>query len=152
MLAIDNYSSNYQNSQQRLAEYMRRTESPLFRLASQSPVRSAQSPQQKPQQLNLFEIVPEREDPPPYPLEIVSVRDRERVRPIWNCRLVHYESGLKLGGQFTYDEAKQILGTTRYWDFTLDKNRIPRCRNQLLSLLERVCSDRSFSKKQEVAA
>ena len=97
----------------------------------------------KPQQLSLFAIAPER----------------ERVKPQWNCRQVHYESGLKLGGQFTYDEAKEILEITRYWSFTVDKDRIPRCRNQLLSLVERVSSDceasrrhRSSSKKQEVAA
>lgn len=126
MLAIDNYSTNNHNFQQR-------------------------SPQQKPQQLNLFEVVPEREDPPPYPLQIVAVPDRERVRPSWNCRLIHYESNLRLGGQFTYDEAKEILETTRYWDFTVDKDRIPRCRNQLLSLAERVCSDRQSSNR-EVAA
>ena len=126
MLAIDNYSTNNHNYQQR-------------------------SPQQKPQQLSLFAIAPEREDPPPYPLQIVAVPDRERVRPSWNCRLIHYESNLRLGGQFTYDEAKEILETTRYWDFTVDKDRIPRCRNQLLSLAERVCSDRQSSNR-EVAA
>ena len=125
----------------------------------QTTVCGVRSLQPKPQQLSLFAITPEREDPPPYPLQIVSVPDRERVRTEWCCRLVHYESNLRLGGQFTYDEAKEILETTRYWDFTQVKDRIPRCRNQLLSLLEQVCSDceasrrhRPSSKKQEVAA
>ena len=135
MLAIDNHSTNNHNLQQQSA-------------SSACEVRSPQ-----PQQLSLFSVVPEREDPPPYPLQIVSIPDRERVRPIWNCRLVHYESGLKLGGQFSYGEAKQILETTRFWDFTLLKDRMPRCRNQLLCLLERVCSDRQPSdKSREVAA
>ena len=69
--------------------------------------------QQSSQQLSLFEIPSEREDPPPYPLQIVSIPHRERIKPQWNCRLVHYGSGLRLGGQFTYDEAQEILETTR---------------------------------------
>ena len=137
MLAIDNYSTNNHNLQQRLS----------------SSVWGGQSPQPKPQQLNLFAPVSEQEDPPAFPLQIEAIPDRDRLKPEWGCRLIHYESGLKLSGQFTHDEAREILQTTRFWDFTLVKDRIPRCRNQLLSLLERICSsDRATSKKQEVAA
>ena len=122
------------------------------RLTSQSPVRGAQSLQQKLQQLSLFDPVSERENPPPFPLQIEAIPDRDRLKPEWSCRLIHYKSGLKLSGQFTHDEAREILKTTRYWNFTVDKDRIPRCRSQLLCLLERICSDRPSSKKQEVAA
>ena len=127
MLAINNYSTNNHNLQQR-------------------------SLQQKLQQLSLFDLVSERQDPPPFPLQIEAIPDRDRLKPEWSCRLIHYKSGLKLSGQFTHDEAREILKTTRYWNFTVDKDRIPRCRSQLLCLLERICSDRPSSKKQEVAA
>ena len=96
-------------------------------------------------QLSLF---PLQEDPPPYPLQITSVLHGDRLKFDWCCKLIHYGSDLKLGGQFTYDEAKEILETTRYWNFTVDKDRIPRCRNQLLSLVERVCSDRRSSNRE----
>ena len=119
---------------------------------SAKPVGAVSSSKLQPKQLSLFKVITKREDPPPYPLQIVSIPDRERVRPQWNCLLVHYESGLKLGGQFTYDEAKKILQTTRYWDFTLIEDRMPRCRHQLLSLLERICRDRQSYKDREVAA
>jgi hypothetical protein len=110
------------------------------------------SPQQKPQQLNLLTLIAKQEDPPAYPLQITSVPHEDRLKSDWCCKLIHYESDLKLGGQFTYDEAQEILETTKYWDFTLIKDRIPRCRSRLLLLLERVCSDRSSSNKQEVTA
>ena len=121
------------------------------RLTSQSPVRGAQSLQQKLQQLSLFDPVSERENPPPFPLQIEAIPDRDRLKPEWSCRLVHYESGLKLSGQFTHDEAREILQTTRYWNFALVKDRMPKCRGRLLSLLEKICN-RPSSKKQEVAA
>ncbi|HEY9768819.1 MAG TPA: hypothetical protein V6C71_10030 [Coleofasciculaceae cyanobacterium] len=91
-------------------------------------------------------------DDKPYPLQITSVPHGDRLKADWCCKLVHYESGLKLPGQFIYDEVKQILETTRYWDFALDSKRIPKCKDRLLVLLEEVCSDHSSSKKQEVAA
>jgi hypothetical protein len=108
------------------------------------------SPQQKPQQLNLLTLIPQQEDSPAYPLQITSIPHEDRLKSDWCCKLIHYESDLKLGGQFTYDEAQEILETTKYWDFTLIKDRIPRCRSRLLLLLGRVCSDRSSSNKQEV--
>lgn len=108
--------------------------------------------QQKPQQLSLFILVPEQEDLPPFPLQIEAIPDRDRLKPEWGCRLIHYESDLRLGGQFTCDEAKKILQATRFWNFTLVKDKTPWCRNQLLSLLERVCSDCPPSSNREVAA
>ncbi|HEY9772143.1 MAG TPA: hypothetical protein V6C71_27165 [Coleofasciculaceae cyanobacterium] len=97
-------------------------------------------------------LFPLQEDPPPFPIQIASISHQQRLKADWGCKLVHYESGLKLPGQFTYDEAKEILEITRYWDFTLDSKRIPKCRDRLLVLLEKVCRDRVSSKSEEVAA
>ncbi len=38
--------------------------------------------------------------------------------------------------QFTYDEAVEILYSSRYWDFSLDRDRIPKCAGRWRSLLE----------------
>ena len=96
-------------------------------------------------------LFPSKDDPPPYPLQIVAIPERERLKPDWFCGLIHYESNLKLGGQFTHKEAKEILETTRYWDFALDKNRTPKCADKLLALVEKTC-DRLSSDNKEVAA
>jgi len=84
------------------------------------------------------------------PLQIVSIPENNRLRPSGFCRLVHYESGLKLSGQFTHKETKEILETTKHCDFELDKTRVPRCRDRLLTLLEKVCN-RHLSSKEEAA-
>ena len=86
-----------------------------------------------------------QEDLPPYPLQIVAIPERERLKPDWFCGLIHYGSSLKLGGQFTHEEAKEILETTRCWDFTLDKNRTPKCADKLLALAEKICARSSSS-------
>lgn len=77
---------------------------------------------------------------PPYPLQIISIPRDERINPDFICGLIHYESGLKIPGQFTYEEAQEILKTTRHWDFSLDRDKIPKCKERLLGLLEGVCS------------
>ena len=82
----------------------------------------------------------EKKDPPPYPLQIKAIPHQERVIPDRYCKLVHLESGLSILGQFTHPEASEILKITRYWDFSLDQNRIPRCVERLRSLLENVCA------------
>ncbi|MEN9567115.1 MAG: hypothetical protein RLZZ69_2311 [Cyanobacteriota bacterium] len=91
-------------------------------------------------QLSLFVDPPTfKSDLPPYPLQIKAISYDSRVKPNNYCKLVHYESGLNIPGQFTYDEAKEILLTTRYWDWELDRDRIPRCVERLLPLLENIC-------------
>lgn len=77
---------------------------------------------------------------PPYPLQIISIPRDERINPDFICGLIHYESGLKIPGQFTYEEAQEILKTTRHWDFSFDRDKIPKCKERLLGLLEGVCS------------
>ena len=101
------------------------------------------------QQLSLL---PLKDDLPPYPLQIISIPYNKRIKPDFICGLVHYESGFKTSRQFTYEEAQKILEATRYWDFTLDKNKKLRCQNRLLFLLEKVYSDRQSSKDWGVAA
>ena len=102
---IDNYSRNYHNSQQLLL---------------------------KPQQSSLF---PSKEDPSPYPLQITSIPHEQGLKPDWCCKLIHYESNLNLPGQFTIEEAQNIIEKTQYWDFSLDKDRKPRCAAEKLRSL-----------------
>lgn len=92
------------------------------------------------QQLQLFASQPTESDDAPYPLQIGYIPDNQRITPDKFCKLIHYESGLNIPGQFTYDEAKEILLTSRYWDFSLDRDRIPKCVSRLRSLLENICS------------
>ena len=93
------------------------------------------------EQLPLFVGLPTfEEELPPYPLQIKAIPPQNRFKPNNYCKLVHFESGLNIPGQFTYDEAKEILETTRYWDFSLLRDRIPRCVERLRLLLEDVCA------------
>lgn len=101
------------------------------------------------QQLSLL---PLKGDPPPYPLQIVSISYEKRTKPDCICGLVHYESGFKIPRRLTYREAQKILEVTRYWDFALVKDKMPRCLNQLLSIVEKVSSERSSSDGKELAA
>lgn len=92
-------------------------------------------------QLSLFGSPPTEEvDPPPDRLQPIAIPPQNRVNPNNLAQLVHYESGLNIPGQFTYDEAKEILVPSRYWDFSLLRDRIPRCVERLRSLLENICS------------
>ena len=75
----------------------------------------------------------------PFPLQISYIQDQDRTLPDRFCRLIHQESQIDLPGQFTYGEAKEILETTRYWDFSLDRDKIPKCAERLRSLLENIC-------------
>ncbi len=106
------------------------------------------------QQLQLFTIPPTPSDSPPaYPLQIGYISDKERVAPDKFCQLIHHghltvlgqpqhpcphESGLNISGMFSYPEAKEILEITRYWDWELDRDKIPRCIEKFKSLLENI--------------
>ena len=101
------------------------------------------------QQLSLFESFKQIErssqgcntkDDQPYPLQIGYVSDTDRNRSDRFCRLIHHESKIDLPGQFSHAEAKKILQITRDWDFSLDANGIPRCRDKLLLLLDLINS------------
>ena len=79
-------------------------------------------------------------DDQPFPLQIASVPDTDRTDNNKFCRLIHHESQIDIPGQFSHPEAKKILQITRDWDFSLDANGIPRCRDKLLLLLELINS------------
>lgn len=96
-------------------------------------------------QLSLFEspkqveqpyLISDTKDEQPFPWQIGYILDSDRVTPDKFCRLIHHESRIDLPGQFSHSEAKKILQITRDWDFSLDANGIPRCRDKLLLLLE----------------
>lgn len=79
-------------------------------------------------------------DTPPR-LEIQSVPIAERVDPKRNSYiLVIQPVGVRAaGGQYTADEANEIAGRTKGWDFSLDKDGRPRCLPRLVALLEQIC-------------
>ena len=79
-------------------------------------------------------------EPPNYQLQIVCIPHEKRVEPDKLCKLIHHQSGLNVPGQFNYSEAFEILETTRYWDWELGRDRIPRCVERLRSLLEEICN------------
>ena len=89
----------------------------------------------KHQQPSLFSP---KEEPQLDPLQIASITNKKRLKPDWYCKLIHYESNLNVPGQFTIQEAQEILETTRSWDFTPEKDRIPRCAEDLRSLINSV--------------
>ena len=53
--------------------------------------------------------------------------------------LIHIESGLRVPGSWTVDEAELILDLSRKWDWSIDKQRRVVCGLQLLALAEAVC-------------
>lgn len=75
----------------------------------------------------------------PDPLKIETVPSRQSIDDRPRFRLVHVQSGLAIGGQFLLHEAELIQQITAHWDWTLDDNRQPACRLQLLHLLEQIC-------------
>ena len=107
------------------------------------------------QQLSLFDspLFTEQQKAPqnfesdkPYPLQISYIRDKDRTVPDRFCRLIHHESKLKVTGSFTYDEAREILRITRDWDWELNDLGIPRCRDKLLLLFDKLSSGREGKK------
>ena len=77
-------------------------------------------------------------EPPSYQLQIAYIPHDKRIEPDKLCKLIHYQSKLTIPGQFTYEEAVEILKTSSYWDWELDRDRIPRCADSLRSLLEEI--------------
>lgn len=97
---------------------------------------SQSKPNQTLQQLSLFadEPTPDREERA-YALQIGYIPHEQRLTPDKFCKLIHHSSGLTIKGQFSYEQAKEILEITRDWDWGLDKDKIPRGAEKLLSLL-----------------
>lgn len=96
--------------------------------------------QRSPHQLNfLFEREPSI-SPAAITLRIEPVPAHLTVNADERFNIVHYESDLSVPGQFSQEEAEEILQTTANWNWTVDpKTRVPACNRYLLSLLEQVC-------------
>lgn len=80
------------------------------------------------------------EDPSAFPLQIITSPIKSRIKPNQIANLAHLQSGLKFSKPLTVEQAQQILKTTSYWDFSLDKDRKPRCSHELRSLIDSVVS------------
>lgn len=92
-------------------------------------------------QLSLFTDLVDSENEsdselPAYPLQISYIPHEQRLTPDKFCKLIHHSSGLTIEGQFSYEQAKEILVVSRDWDWRLDKDKIPRCSAKLRSLLK----------------
>ena len=86
----------------------------------------------------------------PYPLLIQPIPADKRILPEFYCRLIHQETGLRVPGQFTEEEAKLIQTVTQNWDWLTDKNNLPACAARLLQYLEQLCE--RTSENEEVAS
>lgn len=101
------------------------------------PPQHERSQQSEAHQLNLLTLLEKPQKPElciqPIPA-ILTVGFEQRF---W---LVHQPSGLKLPGQFSYQEAEGILELTLLWDWEVDpKTRKPACHHYLLCLLKDIC-------------
>ena len=105
------------------------------------------SPKLEAQQLNLLALLEKSFESA---LRIEAVPTDIAVGSSEKFWLIHQASQLRVPGQFTSCEAKEILKVTVGWDWTVVlKTREPACRYQLLNLLNRVCTPQ---KALEVAA
>ena len=112
-----------------------------------SPQNSERSQPPQSSQLDLLALLEKSLEPA---LRIETVPIDITVGSSEKFWLIHQNSHLRVPGQFTICEAKEILKVTAGWDWTVDlKTREPACRYQLLNLLNRVCTPQ---KGLEVAA
>ena len=110
--------------------------------------KQARSPQPEVRQLNLLALLdnPQKESAlriEAVPAELIVNSDR------CFC-IIHQESELQIPGQFSRQEAEQILEETEEWDWSVNSTtRELVYKWRLLSLLEHICSGKA---KLEVAA
>lgn len=80
-------------------------------------------------------------DSPPY-LQIVSVPIDQRVDPERNSYILVIQpvDVRAAGGQWSAEEAYQILKVTRRWDFSLDEDGKPKCLEEFEALLDSICN------------
>ena len=110
--------------------------------------RRARSPQPEVRQLNLLALLENPQKEPALRIEAVSAElIINSDRPF--C-IIHQKSKLQIPGQFSRQEAEQILEETKGWNWAVDPiTREPAYKWRLLSLLEYICSGKA---KLEVAA
>ena len=110
--------------------------------------RRARSPQPEVRQLNLLALLENPQKEPALRIEAVSAElIINSDRPF--C-IIHQKSELQIPGQFSRQEAEQILEATKEWNWSVNSTtREPAYKWRLLSLLEYICSNQA---KLEVAA
>lgn len=93
------------------------------------------SPHPKAQQLSLF-----RNPQPSTHLRIEPVCEALQWYREPRYWLTHEESGLRVPGTWSFEEAQIILHLSSGWDWTIDPpSRIPACQGQILALCEGLC-------------
>jgi len=144
MISTFNSTISGDNSLNKSAQKLQEFSAPHLSLSLQQ---DEQSQQPKAHQLNLLVL---QELPQELALYIEPVHANLTVGFEQRFWLVHQPTGLRLLGQFGYQEAKCILEATKRWDWEVDlKTREPACRYRLLWLLESICKP---SKALEVTA
>jgi hypothetical protein len=120
----------------------------LAPLPSSKQDRTKRSPQPEVRQLNLLALLENPQKEPALRIEAVPAElIINSDRPF--C-IIHQKSGLQIPGQFSRQEAEQILEETKGWNWAVDPiTREPAYKWRLLSLLEYICSGKA---KLEVAA
>ena len=84
------------------------------------------------QQLSIFTNSPTPDDDPPaYSLQIKAIPYQERVKPN------NYRK-LNIPGQFSCSKASEILKIIHYWDWELDRDRIPKCAERWRNLFDEI--------------
>ena len=110
--------------------------------------KQARSPQPEVCQLSLLTLLDNPQKEPALRIEAVPAElIVNSNRCFW---IIHQKSELRVPGQFSRQEAEQILEETKGWNWAVDPiTREPAYKWRLLSLLEHICSGKA---KLEVAA
>lgn len=73
-----------------------------------------------------------------YPLSIQPMPEPLQWWSEFRYWLIHDETGLRLPGSWTINEALHVQEVSRFWDWRVEpKSRIPRCQEKILALCER---------------
>ena len=108
---------------------------------------SPRTPQ--PKQLSLWE--PQQKPETEYPLKIEPLPSALQWWEEERFWLFHIQTGLRVPGTWSLEEAELIQDLSRQWDWRVDKDRRVACGLQLLALAEAVCK-RSYRKGGECNA
>lgn len=64
--------------------------------------------------------------------------------------LIHRDTGLRVPGSWSIQEALEIQKLSRDWDWTVDpKSRIPNCQHEILNLCVRICDRKTTQGNQK---